>query len=103
MAGFADETAGRIDDARRLAAVRTVYGRLRRGEREALAQCVWSVLDYAQAAQALGIPVGTARSRLPRARARLRELAAMTTRTASPPPPPPPPARSGGGCRARRC
>ncbi|MEU4898479.1 RNA polymerase sigma factor [Streptomyces sp. NPDC044780] len=75
VADFADEAAGRIDDARRLAAVRTVYGRLRRGEQEVLALCVWSGLDYAQAAQALGVPVGTVRSRLSRARARLRKLA----------------------------
>ncbi|MFF5588480.1 RNA polymerase sigma factor [Streptomyces hygroscopicus] len=74
VADFADETAGRIDDARRLAAVRKVYGRLRRGEQEVLALCVWSGLDYAQAAQALGVPVGTVRSRLSRARARLRRL-----------------------------
>jgi RNA polymerase sigma-70 factor (ECF subfamily) len=71
---FADETAGRLDDARTLAAVRQVYGRLRRAEREVLALCVWSGLDYAEAAQALGVPVGTVRSRLSRARARLRRL-----------------------------
>ncbi|MFI0778713.1 RNA polymerase sigma factor [Streptomyces sp. NPDC021212] len=75
VADFADETAGRIDDARQLGAVREVYGRLRRGEQEVLALCVWSGLDYAQAAEAMGIPVGTVRSRLSRARARLRKLA----------------------------
>lgn len=75
VADFAEETAGRIDDARQLAAVREVYGRLRRGEQEVLALCVWSGLDYAQAAEAMGIPVGTVRSRLSRARARLRKLA----------------------------
>ncbi|MDG5803431.1 RNA polymerase sigma factor [Streptomyces ossamyceticus] len=74
VADFADEAAGRVDDARRLAAVRQVYGRLRRGEREVLALCVWSGLDYAQAAEALGVPVGTVRSRLSRARERLRRL-----------------------------
>ncbi|UUU24662.1 RNA polymerase sigma factor [Streptomyces sp. DSM 40750] len=74
VADFAEETAGRLDDARRLAAVRQVYGRLRRGEREVLALCVWSGLDYAQAAEALGVPVGTVRSRLSRARARLSRL-----------------------------
>ncbi|WP_200304292.1 RNA polymerase sigma factor [Streptomyces adelaidensis] len=74
VADFADETAGRLDDARRLAAVRQVYGRLRRGEREVLALCVWGGLDYPQAAQALGVSVGTVRSRLSRARARLRRL-----------------------------
>ncbi|EGG43841.1 sigma factor [Streptomyces griseoaurantiacus M045] len=71
---FAEETAGRLDDARTLDAVREVYGRLRRAEREVLALCVWSGLDYAEAAQALGVPVGTVRSRLSRARARLRRL-----------------------------
>ncbi|WP_079038710.1 RNA polymerase sigma factor [Streptomyces sp. NBRC 110028] len=75
VADFAEEAAGRIDDARQLAAVREVYGRLRRGEQEVLALCVWSGLDYAQAAEAMGIPVGTVRSRLSRARARLRKLA----------------------------
>jgi len=72
---FAEEAAGRIDDARQLAAVREVYGRLRRAEQEVLALCVWSGLDYAQAAEAMGIPVGTVRSRLSRARTRLRKLA----------------------------
>lgn len=75
VADFAEEAAGRIDDARQLAAVREVYGRLRRGEQEVLALCVWSGLDYAQAAEAMGIPVGTVRSRLSRARTRLRKLA----------------------------
>ncbi|MEV6587581.1 RNA polymerase sigma factor [Streptomyces acidicola] len=74
VADFAEESAGRLDDARRLAAVRQVYDCLRRGEREVLALCVWSGLDYAQAAQALGVPVGTVRSRLSRARARLWKL-----------------------------
>uniref|UniRef100_UPI000AC56645 RNA polymerase sigma factor n=1 Tax=Streptomyces scabiei TaxID=1930 RepID=UPI000AC56645 len=74
ISDFADETAGRLDDARRLAAVRQVYGRLRRAEREVLALCVWAGLDYGQAAEALGVPVGTVRSRLSRARARLARL-----------------------------
>ena len=71
---FAEDVAGRVDDARRLAEVRRVLGRLRRHEREVIALCVWGGLDYAQAAEALGVPVGTVRSRLSRARARLREF-----------------------------
>ncbi|MEU1187814.1 RNA polymerase sigma factor [Streptomyces sp. NPDC005859] len=71
---FAEEVVGRIDDARRLAEVRRVLGQLRRHEREVIALCVWGGLDYAQAAEALGVPVGTVRSRLSRARARLREI-----------------------------
>lgn len=76
---FADETAGRIDDARRLAAVQAALHRLRRPEREVLALCVWSGLDYAQAAEALDIPVGTVRSRLSRARERLSRLSTEHT------------------------
>ncbi|WP_185084731.1 RNA polymerase sigma factor [Nonomuraea muscovyensis] len=71
VADFADEVAGRIDDAERLAAVRQAYGRLRRHEQEVVALCVWSGLNYAEAAEALGVPVGTVKSRLARARKRL--------------------------------
>ncbi|MEU1512245.1 RNA polymerase sigma factor [Streptomyces sp. NPDC005811] len=71
---FAEVVAGRVDDTRRLAEVRRVLGRLRRHEREVIALCVWGGLDYAQAAEALGVPVGTVRSRLSRARARLRDI-----------------------------
>ncbi|CAG6392285.1 hypothetical protein SCOCK_160067 [Actinacidiphila cocklensis] len=45
--------------------------KLRRGEREVFALCVWSGLDYREAASALGVPVGTVRSRLSRARRKL--------------------------------
>ncbi|MGI5197309.1 RNA polymerase sigma factor [Streptomyces sp. CA-288835] len=68
---FADEIAGRLDDSAQLALVRTALTKLRRPEREVLALCVWSGLDYAAAAEALGIPVGTVRSRLSRARTKL--------------------------------
>ncbi|MER5947809.1 RNA polymerase sigma factor [Streptomyces sp. NPDC001904] len=75
VADFAPEVAGRVDDARRLDAVQDSLDRLRRPEREVLTLCVWSGLDYQQAAEALGIPVGTVRSRLSRARARLARFA----------------------------
>ncbi|MDX3236052.1 RNA polymerase sigma factor [Streptomyces sp. ME03-5709C] len=68
---FADETAGRIDDARRLALVHDALHHLGRRDREVIALCVGAGLDYQQAAEALGIPVGTVKSRLSRARARL--------------------------------
>ncbi|MFD8939697.1 RNA polymerase sigma factor [Streptomyces sp. NPDC059578] len=68
---FADELAERIDDAEQLALVRAALAKLRRAEREVLALCVWSGLDYGSAAVALGIPVGTVRSRLSRARKKL--------------------------------
>lgn len=70
---FADELAGRIDDAARLAVARAAFARLRPAEQDVIALCVWSELDYAAAAEALGIPVGTVRSRLSRARRKLRQ------------------------------
>ncbi|WP_188194307.1 RNA polymerase sigma factor [Nonomuraea sp. SYSU D8015] len=71
---FADEVVGRMDDAERLAAVRQAYGRLRRHEQDVFALCVLGGLDYAEAAEALGIPVGTVKSRLSRARRKLALL-----------------------------
>ena len=70
---FADELAERIDDTAQLAKVRVALRKLRPGERDVVALCVWSGMDYAAAAQALGIPVGTVRSRLSRARSKLRK------------------------------
>ncbi|MCD7440463.1 RNA polymerase sigma factor [Streptomyces lincolnensis] len=84
---FAEETAGRIDDARRLALVHEALGRLRRQDREVFALCVAAGLDYRQAAEALGIPVGTVRSRLSRARARLARLAEQGSGPAGAEPP----------------
>ncbi|MDT0485658.1 MULTISPECIES: RNA polymerase sigma factor [Streptomyces] len=75
VADHAEETAGRLDDRRRIAATLTALGSLRRPEREVLVLCLWEGLEYADAARALGIPVGTVRSRLSRARGRLRKLA----------------------------
>jgi RNA polymerase sigma-70 factor (ECF subfamily) len=71
---FAEDLVGRIDDTRLIAAVRAALGELRRAEREVFALCVWAGLDYAAAAQALDVPVGTVRSRLSRARHKLQRL-----------------------------
>lgn len=75
VADHAEETAGRVDDRRRIAATLTALAALRRPEREVLVLCLWEGLEYADAARALGVPVGTVRSRLSRARGRLRKLA----------------------------
>ncbi|MGC0417728.1 RNA polymerase sigma factor [Embleya sp. AB8] len=72
---IADEVVTRIDESERLAAARAALRRLRRTDREVFMLCVCSELTYAEAAQALGLPVGTVRSRLSRARVRLRALA----------------------------
>jgi RNA polymerase sigma factor (sigma-70 family) len=44
------------------------------GEREALLLFAWEELSYERVAEALELPIGTVRSRLNRARGRLREL-----------------------------
>ncbi|GII29398.1 hypothetical protein Pmi06nite_28400 [Planotetraspora mira] len=72
---FADEVVGRLEDQEKIAAVRQVLERLPKADRDVLALCAWAGLDYAAAAQALGVPVGTVRSRLSRARRRLEKLA----------------------------
>ncbi|MFF9512483.1 RNA polymerase sigma factor [Streptomyces sp. NPDC014724] len=72
---FAEDLVDRIDEAGQVAALHAALSRLRRAEREVVALCIWSGLDYAAAAQALGIPVGTVRSRLSRARKKLRKFA----------------------------
>jgi len=66
-------TDGRVDDGRRLAAAMAVLAALPRADREVFTLCVWEELDYAAAAEALGIPIGTVRSRLSRAREKIRK------------------------------
>ncbi|MEU9033026.1 RNA polymerase sigma factor [Streptomyces sp. NPDC048383] len=72
----ADAVVSRITDSARAAATLAALSRLRRADREVLLLHVWSGLSHEEVAQACGVPVGTVRSRLSRARARLRTLAA---------------------------
>jgi RNA polymerase sigma-70 factor (ECF subfamily) len=71
---FGDELADRLDAEGQMRTVLEQVAALAPQEREALELCVWAELSYADAARALDVPVGTVRSRLSRARARLREL-----------------------------
>ena len=71
---FSDEILGRMADEARMAEVQAVVGQLPEHERDALAVCAWAGLNYAEAAIALDVPVGTIRSRLSRARTHIREL-----------------------------
>ncbi|MET9443102.1 RNA polymerase sigma factor [Streptomyces sp. NPDC006610] len=71
---FADAVVGQLADVQRLAAAARALQRLKRTEREVFTLVVWSDLGYAATAEALGIPVGTVRSRLSRAREKLRRL-----------------------------
>ncbi|HLR83932.1 MAG TPA: sigma-70 family RNA polymerase sigma factor [Nocardioidaceae bacterium] len=72
----ADAVAARVDDERRMAQLVDAIGRLGKRDRQILMLVAWDGLTYRQAAQALGIPVGTVRSRAARARRRLTELMA---------------------------
>ena len=71
---FADDGDQRVDDEELIGRALELIGRLPRREQEVFALCAWSEFSYEDAATALRIPVGTVRSRLSRARARLREL-----------------------------
>jgi len=67
-----EEVADRLDVARRVDRTLEALGSLPESDRELFVLCVWQELTYEEAASALGIPVGTVRSRLSRARSRLR-------------------------------
>lgn len=71
-AAFDDRVAAKVSASatrRRLAAA---LARLGRGERDVLLLIAWGDLTYEEAARALGIPVGTVRSRLNRGRRKVR-------------------------------
>ncbi|GLZ02299.1 RNA polymerase sigma factor [Actinoplanes sp. NBRC 103695] len=67
----ADRIAARLDDERRMQPLLHQLAGLRRAEQDVVALVLMSGLTYAEAAVALGVPVGTVRSRLARARKRL--------------------------------
>jgi RNA polymerase sigma-70 factor (ECF subfamily) len=71
---FVELSDERLDDERRMARAIDLLAKLPRHEREVFALCAWMELSYEDAALALAVPVGTVRSRLSRARQRLREL-----------------------------
>jgi RNA polymerase sigma factor (sigma-70 family) len=73
-AGFESDAVERMDDERRIKEALDLLGRLSQREQEVFVLCAWSSLSYEDAALALGLPLGTVRSRLSRARDRLREL-----------------------------
>lgn len=75
---FAAEVDERLDDERQMRAVLRTLRKLPRRHQEVLALCVWQGLSYEETALALGVPVGTVRSRLSRARVRLSELTPLT-------------------------
>ena len=74
-ADIAADAAMRVDQERLAQHLLCAMGGLRQAEQEVLALCDWAGLSYAEAAVAMGVPEGTVRSRLSRARQHLRDLA----------------------------
>jgi RNA polymerase sigma factor (sigma-70 family) len=68
----ADEALNRIDFGTGQRDLAWALATLAKGDREVLLLIAWADLSYAEVAAALGIPVGTVRSRLNRARTRIR-------------------------------
>jgi RNA polymerase sigma factor (sigma-70 family) len=69
-----DQVIGAIDARELWPVVADAVARLPEGERDVLFLYAWEDLSYGEIATALGLPVGTVRSRLNRARRTLREL-----------------------------
>jgi RNA polymerase sigma-70 factor (ECF subfamily) len=69
----ADVTASSVHDL-----LTAALAELAAGDRDVVVLIAWEQLTYAEAARALGIPVGTVRSRLNRARIALRRVLAGT-------------------------
>lgn len=67
----ADLVATRVDSERQMEQVRSAIARLPRSQRETIELCVFAGLDHQAAAIAMGVSVGTVKSRLHRARQQL--------------------------------
>jgi RNA polymerase sigma-70 factor (ECF subfamily) len=76
-----EETIARVDAQRALTVALAALERLPQEQQDAVNLVLWSGLSYEEAAEALGVPVGTVRSRIARARATLRATLAMPTMT----------------------
>jgi RNA polymerase sigma factor (sigma-70 family) len=71
----ADEVGARIDVEQRTGRVREAFQRMSKNDQDVITLCVLEELSATEAAQTLGVPVGTVKSRLSRAK---RKLAAET-------------------------
>jgi RNA polymerase sigma-70 factor (ECF subfamily) len=76
-----DDVEERASAARMLPEINTALGRLRPDDREVLLLYSLGEMSYEEVATSLGIPIGTVRSRLSRARRRMQELIATDRRT----------------------
>lgn len=75
LAGADEDILGRLERAEKAAQVRRALARLRATDRKVLTLCDARGMTYVEAAQTLGWPEGTVRSRLYRARLKLRKTA----------------------------
>jgi RNA polymerase sigma factor (sigma-70 family) len=69
-----DEAVAALDHEQDLVRVREALVALSDQDRELILLVAWEELSYAEVAEVVGVPIGTVRSRLSRARQRLREL-----------------------------
>lgn len=72
--GDKSDTASRAEAAEQMGKTLQRISKLPRSQQDVVALCLFSGLTYEDAATALGLPVGTVRSRLSRARQALEEL-----------------------------
>lgn len=76
----AENVAIRVDEEARMKAVRAALKQLPRQQRDVVELVAWAGLSTADAAQVLGIPVGTAKSRMSRARKSLNDMIKIAER-----------------------
>jgi RNA polymerase sigma factor (sigma-70 family) len=74
---IADDAVQRADQEQAMRSLLAELHGLSEPEREVLSLCDWAGLSYSEAAAAMGVPIGTVRSRLARARRHLRVRAAI--------------------------
>ena len=75
------EVMSKLEALRRVREAGDAIRALPRREQEVLALVAWGELTYEETAEALGVPIGTVRSRLARARARLGRAGVIPTQT----------------------
>ncbi|MFI7701676.1 RNA polymerase sigma factor [Nonomuraea sp. NPDC049480] len=73
LESHADRVAEQVSAAAESPRLASALAGLRKGDRDVLLLTAWGELSYQQVADVLGIPVGTVRSRLNRARTKVRD------------------------------